>query len=124
MALNFRPAAGMVLGCTFASQTPPEMTGWHRVIVVSPKRANRRRSCLVVPVSSRMPATVEDWHFEFPMGSYPVFTKRCCSKADLVTHVSHNRLNVIRASGVPPRIKISKADLDAIRDCIRAVIDR
>ena len=125
MAIRFVPEPGMVLMCDYNTGfIAPEMVKVRHSIVVSPKIQNSQGLCIVVPISSVRPNPVLAYHYRFMPNAYPFFTpgRPHCAKCDMVSHVSHARLDRVQIRGKYESLKITAADLEAIRNCLLSAI--
>lgn len=97
MSLKFYPDQGAILICDFKGFVEPEMTKRRPVIVVSPKRKNGPRSCMIVPLSTTAPRPVEKFHLRIDLVNplpdpYPETI--CWVKCDMLYQVSFERLSL------------------------------
>lgn len=108
----------------------PEMVKRRPVIVVSPRLRHRTGLVSVVPLSTSAPGKPTDHHCKVTMPyALPGFPEvECWAKADMVATVSFYRLDMVRTDRdqqgkrkyLTPRI--SEADFEAVRACIRAAL--
>ena len=124
MPIRFVPEPGMVLMCDYTGSIPPEMPKTRHVIVVSPKMQNAQGLCLVVPISSVRPSPMLAYHHLFMPNAYPFFTpgRPHWAKGDMVSHVSHDRLDRVLIAGQWSSPSVSAADLEAVRYCLLSAI--
>ncbi len=125
MAIRFVPEPGMVLMCDYNTGfIAPEMVKVRHSIVVSPKIQNAQGLCIVVPISSVRPNPVLAYHHRFMPDAYPFLTpgRPHWAKCDMVSHVSHARLDRVLIQGKYESPKITEADLEAIRNCLLSAI--
>ena len=96
MALKFHPRPGTLLICDFDTGfTPPEMVKRRPVVVISPRLRRSSGLCTVVPLSTKMPDTVQRIHHRMEAVSLPprLRTENTWAKCDMVTTVSMERLD-------------------------------
>lgn len=96
MALKFHPRPGTLLICNFDTGfRRPEMVKKRPVVVISPRRRRSSGLCTVVPLSTRVPDTVQRFHHRLETVSLPpgLRTENTWAKCDMVTTVSMNGLD-------------------------------
>lgn len=123
--INFFPKPGMVLICDYTKGSIyPEMTKKRPVIVVSPYSINKRKLCIVVPLSTVTPDFIEFFHYKLPAGKYNFQDKRKDSwvKCNMISTVSIYRLDRIKHLRKFTAPLISSKDLKAIRECINLAL--
>ena len=116
----------MILMCNFDMATvPPEMRKVRRVVVVSPKSYNKRPSmtvpgkCIVVPFSATPSYVPRPSHVSISQGSYKSLSKPVWAICEMVSHVSHARLDrVAHGSGFLSET-MAPTDLALIEDALR-----
>jgi len=118
--ISFKPKLGMVLMCDFRGMVAPEMMKVRHVVVVSPRRRRSFKTCLVVPFSTVMPAPVELYHYKIAADSYSFFRSGTdvWAKADMVTHVSFERLDRVMDGGQYCSPVLSEVDVEGIRTAV------
>lgn len=123
MALKFHPATGTIVVCDYKTGfVPPEMVKSRPVIVVSPKLGYRNNLCTVVPLSTKNPSPVEDYHCRITLSRpmpRPFNVNPMWAKCDMLATVSFDRLDLIsigRRKYITPTV--SNADLEEVRRCI------
>jgi uncharacterized protein YifN (PemK superfamily) len=117
----------MVLMCDFGfGFIPPEINKERHVVVVSPRARRRSGSCLVVPFSTVAPNPQERFHFRIPANAYSFFKKDTdiWAKADLITHVSLQRLDRVLDRGRYCSPKLDLVDFQQIQQCIWEALGR
>lgn len=128
MAVTFIPTAGDVVMCEFGPDpsaivapgvmrgplsVKPEIWKFRQVAIVS----SFGRLAIVVPFSTSRPKIARNYHVHIVAGSYPFLTTANDSwlKADLVTTVSHDRLDRCQVAGRYQRVNLTSAHLKALR---------
>lgn len=123
MPILFQPNAGMILVCDYRGSVFPEMQKVRPVVVVSPAFKRRPKLCAVVPLSTTDPDPVENYHLLLtldPPLPRPFDSSQVWVKADMISTVSHDRLDRLRAgrNAAGQRTytmrRVSAADLAAI----------
>ena len=118
MPILFTPIPGMVLMCDFSSGSiPPEINKVRHVVVVSPRRRRHTGSRTVVPFSTVAPNPVEPYHYRIAANRYSFLKKNTdvWVKADLVAHVSFQRLDRVFDNGRYASPSVTDEDLKAVR---------
>jgi uncharacterized protein YifN (PemK superfamily) len=119
--IAFQPSPGQILACHFGlGFRVPEMTKTRPVLVISPHQRVWTRLCVVVPISSKEPETIEPYHLKLPAGLVPGEKyHQAWIKGDSVMAVADHRLDRLKvgfrqyvAPIVPAQI------LKEIRRCI------
>lgn len=112
--LKYQPSEGTIISCDFGGFSAPEMIKTRPVVVL---RRHRTNSGLVtiVPLSTTVPAVVENFHVAISSLSNP-----CWAKCDMVYTVSIERLDRFKTkdrSGnrVYKTFQVTNAELVAIR---------
>ncbi|MDX2112821.1 MAG: type II toxin-antitoxin system PemK/MazF family toxin [Alphaproteobacteria bacterium] len=116
----------MVLICDFNTGfIPPEMVKKRRVIVISPYQQNKRGICTVVPISTRVPEYIEDFHSRIPAAKYRFLSQQDDSwvKADMIYTVALKRLDRIRVGEAFLTPSISADDFNLVCQSVRAYLD-
>lgn len=118
MPITIVPPRGRLFICHFGlgSPVPPEMRKSRRAVVVSPRSYNRRHGhgpgrCLVVPLSASEPRFVTLAHVPFPAGVYASLTVPTWAACDVVTSVSHDRLDRVAVAGALIDESLTATDL-------------
>ncbi|PZM17107.1 type II toxin-antitoxin system PemK/MazF family toxin [Rhizobium tubonense] len=126
LLITFSPTRGLILMCNFDMATvPPEMRKIRRVVVVSPKSYNKRKSmsvpgkCIVVPFSASQPRTQLASHVAIADKSYDSLTKQVWAICEMVTHVSHARLDRVASGRKFLSESMNANDLARIEDALR-----
>lgn len=127
---------GMVVQCDFGMGTKgggvhPEIGKTRPVVIVSRELVDRDYLTTVVPLSSRPPREVKGWHVEINTSPLPEkLQKNSWAKCDLVTPVSHKRLNLYTAGydrqagkRIYFRGRVNQADLKLIREGVLYSLD-
>lgn len=93
----FHPKKRMILTCDFdrGGFLPPEMVKRRRVVVLR-VFAN---TALVVPLSATEPIRMEPYHATLDPAGYGSITLRVWAKADMLAHVSLDRLDRVNVRG-------------------------
>lgn len=116
MPIQRRPAAGKVFNCDFSGAVPPEMHSPHYVVVVSQKRRNAQKLCVVVPItSSRDQGAPHDNHVILQSGDYPFIDRESWIKPELIKAVSFDRLSTLPDRLGGEEARVSRECLDAIK---------
>ena len=121
MPITFTPQQGMVLMCDFSSgSVPPEINKVRHVIVVSPRRRKHSGSCTVVPLSTVAPNPIEPYHYRIEANEYSFLKRNTDSwvKADLVMHVSFQRLDRVLDNGRHTSPSLSAEDFRAVQRAV------
>ena len=119
MALPYQPKPGTLWMCDFSGFRRPEMIKKRPVVVVSPRPKNHVGLCTVVPLSTLAPTPVKAFHYLMAARSLRAelgAQKNSWAKCDMVCTVSLERL--ARVSGSQGTLRVSDADLAAIRRCV------
>lgn len=100
------------------------MTKERRVVIISPRSYNRRHGwgpgrCLVIPFSATPPPDVTPAHVPFADNVYRCLTEPTWALCDVISSVSHDRLNNVQVAGVNQMEDISAPDLERIAVGIR-----
>lgn len=129
MAILFHPKPGDLLICDFNTGfKAPEMVKRRPVVVVSKAKQNL---AIVVPLSTTAPFPIETCHYEISQGSLPSSLRGnpCWAKCDMISSVALWRMDRVMNGKCPTTGKriylnhrISQADLDGIRQALRAVL--
>lgn len=115
--ITFRPDAGDVLMCDFAGNLAPEIVKRRPVVVLASHR-DGAHVVTVVPLSLTQPFPIEAWHVPLVTAEYaflPDVASVIWAKADLLTHVSFQRLDRLRLHGSYSRCRLSDVDFAGIR---------
>ena len=101
MALKFHPEPGTILICDYSTGfRPPEMVKLRPVVTISPRLKHRNELVTIVPLSTTKPNRVCDYHCTIrpitPLPA-PFDSPEMWVKADMITTVAFNRLDLIRA---------------------------
>src|ERR1700733_1990102 len=100
----------------------PEMQKVRHCVVVSPER--RTGICLVVPLSTVPPQTVQPYHYKIPKGVYQCL--ECGTdiwvKGDMLTHASFARLDRPKENGLFASVHLRTAHLEAVVNAVLAAI--
>lgn len=98
----------------------PEMTKVRHVVILTPGKSFKG-TCVVVPLSTKIPTVVERHHHCFVTGTYPFLTGNQDSwvKADMITTVSYERLDRVRVGTSYLSPSISVADFERVKECVR-----
>lgn len=132
MPIQFEQKPGAILLCDYAlgGFRPPEMVKRRPVVVVSSRKRQPTGLLTVVPLSTTAPERAEAHHclitLETPLPGYPAL--QCWVKADMVGTVAFARLDMFRTERGPNgtrkylALRISDAQLEEIRACLRAVL--
>lgn len=127
MALRYHPRLREILLCDYEGFKVPEMVKRRPVVVVSPRLRRRDNLCAVVPLSTKEPNQIEDYHYrlEFdrplpsPWGSPIVWVK-----ADMLATVGLYRLHQIGTGRDQEgkrkylRTRLTEDELAEIRTCM------
>lgn len=92
--------------CDFSGGfSPPEMIKIRPVVVISPQLPDRPDLCTVVPISTKKPLVLRNYHHEISPQSLAggLEKNRCWAKCDMLYTVSLQRLDRIRARGTSSR---------------------
>lgn len=119
--LLFQPSAGQILVCHFGlGFRRPEMVKTRPVIVVSPKVRAWTKLCIVIPISSKAPNPVQNWHYKLPDGIVPGSKyDEAWIKGDTLMAVSCERLDRIKTGFRKYEAPIAPADvLKEVRRCV------
>ena len=112
--------------CEFAEPSfiRPEMQKIRQCVVVSPRYRRHTGCCIIVPISTVTPETVEPYHYRLPNGLYPCLDPKepLWIKGDMVTHATFARLDRPFADGKRSRIIVSPEHLKGIRLAVGAAI--
>ena len=131
MPITFYPKPGTVLMCDFNTGfTPPEMTKRRPVVVISPRYRRSGQICIIVPLSTKAPKSVEPFHHRLDPRSLPgkLAQEDTWAKCDMVTTVSFRRLDRVfigkKHSGKPVYTAklVIPSDLEAIRQGVVSAI--
>lgn len=120
MPIPFVPPRGRILICDFdLARIHPEMAKARRVVVVSPRSYNRRHGagpgrCLVVPFSSTAPPEITPAHVTFTADKYVCLTEPTWALCDVISSMSHNRLDSVQVGGVNQLESIDEQDMERI----------
>lgn len=117
---------GMVLMCDFRGMVPPEMHKIRHVVVMSPRRRKVYRTCLVVPFSTVVPDPIEPFHFKVPGNRYTFFRPDTdiWAKADMITHVSFDRLDRVKDGAKWCSPMLNKTDIAGIQNAVWHALGR
>ena len=98
----------------------PEMVKVRHVVVISPRSRDRSGLCLVVPFSCQAPNPVMPFHYQIPADKYPFFSpgEAVWAKADMVTSVSHQRLDRVCVNGRYDSPLLEESDFVAIQNAV------
>lgn len=101
MAVTFHPPRGLILMCDFTTGfREPEMVKRRPVIVISPELPGRTGLVTVVPLSTKRPDPVRDFHLLLNKRALPQLThfqeRESWAKCDMIYTVSLQRLNLIQ----------------------------
>jgi len=127
MGIIFDPTPGLVLMCNFGTGfKKPEMVKNRPVIVISRKLKDRAGLCTVVPLSTREPDVIKDWHHKLSNDSLPVpyHTKDTWAKCDMVITVAYHRLDRVRigkdsnGKRMYSHMCITQDEFAAIKTCV------
>ena len=128
MGMKFHPAPGTILLCHFEPGfKKPEMIKRRPVVVVSPRLRHRNDLCTVVPLSTREPDKICDYHCHMKMARAlpaPWDSPEMWVKADMLATVAFHRLHLIGAGRHPGgnrkylNIQVETEQLHAIRQCV------
>ena len=111
MAITFHPKPGQLLLCDFSTGfKEPEMVKAKRpVIVLSGDFKGRTKLVTVVPLSTKEPDTVEDYHYCIPKKSMLMLDRFQCQnswvKGDMLYTLGFHRLDLIRLGTKDPNGK-------------------
>jgi uncharacterized protein YifN (PemK superfamily) len=94
----------------------PEIDKKRRVVVISPRSYNQRHGngpgrCLVIPFSATAPHKITPAHVVFDGKTYKCLSEPTWALCDVVTSVSHARLNNVQIGGVNQFEDISDTDM-------------
>ena len=121
MALTFFPEPGMILVCDFSGYVAPEMIKTRPVVVISPRRHDvslPAATSIIVPISTKPPLPQRPWQYRISGGKYRGIPE-CWAKADLVAHVSIQRLDRLRVASEYVLQSLDQADLAGVRLALR-----
>ena len=137
MAITFIPKPGMVLMCDFGPvetdvqapglmkgplQVPPEMTKRRFVVVLTPSK-KAFGTCIVVPLSTKVPSPILKHHHRIKSGKYSFLNgKDSWIKADMLTVVSLARLDRVKDNGKWASPEVSPEDFTTIKECVRQAL--
>jgi len=120
MGIPFVPPRGRILICDFdMARVHPEIDKERRVVVISPRSYNHRHGngpgrCLVIPFSATEPHEITPAHVPFADDIYKCLSEPTWALCDLVTSVSHTRLNNVQIGGVNQFEDVSPQDMARI----------
>ncbi len=129
MALQFHPQRGTILFCDFTTGfVEPEMVKKRPVIVISGQQNGG--ICTVVPISSKAPSPVKNWHYLIPTTSVPPVLQDAdnWAKCDMITAVAMSRLDRIQDGRKPDGTRryicprLGKTDMAAIEVAILSAL--
>ena len=132
MPLGIHPEVGTVVICDYSTGfKAPEMVKRRLAVVISPRLKRRNDLCTVVPLSTKAPNPVEEFHHlvtlpqEVP--SYEGLEK--WAKCDMLATVAFHRLTLPHKKREQFEIarryinmQISADDLAAIMNCVRRAL--
>ena len=126
MPITFAPDLGQVLMCDFSNPAflRPEMQKIRHCIVISPRYRRHTGCCIVVPVSTTKPHTLEPYHYQIPNGVYGCFhaDAELWVKGDMLTHAGFGRLDRPYQDGRRSRVILEPQHLVGARKAILAAI--
>lgn len=107
MPLTYHPKTGQIVMCDFSKGfTSPEMVKKRPVIILSPEITGRPGLVTVVPLSTKLPNPVKNYHLKLPnnvLPQLPYFQgKESWLKGDMLYTVSLKRLDLIRLRARDP----------------------
>jgi uncharacterized protein YifN (PemK superfamily) len=125
MPIPFVPPRARILICDFdLARIHPEMTKQRRVVVVSPRSYNRRHGagpgrCLVIPFSTTSPPEITPAHVPFAADKYACLSEPTWALCDVISSMSHMRLDNVQISGINQMESIDAEDMDRIAEGIK-----
>jgi len=103
MPIKFHPKRGSILMCDFSDAfKPPEMVKKRPVIVISPRLRKQGGLCTIVPISTKEPRQIENYHVRIDSHHLPNTSffqdhgNQCWVKCDMIYRVGFHRLDLIR----------------------------
>ena len=128
MAVTIQPKVAQILMCDFSCGfKEPEMVKNRPVVIIA---SGRPGLVTIVPLSTRTPNPVEQYHMELPRASLPQIGqfegKTSWVKGDMVYTVGFHRLNLIRLGKKNPNTgkrvyyqdKLSRETMKKIYACV------
>lgn len=97
MPLSYYPRPGEILVCDYGQHAiPPEMTKTRPVVVVGPRHRRRADLVGIVPLSTTVPRTIEDYHCQITLTlplPPPFDSPTMWAKCDMYQSVALQRLD-------------------------------
>jgi uncharacterized protein YifN (PemK superfamily) len=128
MPLAIHPEVGTVVICNYSGFKMPEMVKTRLAIVISPRLKRRNDLCTVVPLSTKDPDPVEEFHHRVTLPrevpSYEGLEK--WAKCDMLATVGFHRLVLPHEKREPfdekrryINMRVSDDDFAAVMNCVR-----
>ncbi len=125
MSIKYHPNQGTLLVCNFDGLVVPEMIKTRPVVIVSPRQRQNSGLCVVVPLSTTVPAPKMPWHckltFDEPL-SPKWEEKEIWVKCDMIYTMRFERLDRFhKRVGIHRKYydrQLSEAQIKEVTDCL------
>ena len=131
MTLSTHPVPGTILRVDLSQGfVPPEMVKRRPAIVLSPPIRGRQRLCTIVPLSTKVPTSIEPHHLKLTLNPplpAPYDNPEMWVKGDMVLTVAFHRLRLLFAGHEQGQrvydIRVlDAATMENVKNCVRAGI--